>query len=199
MHSVGSGCLVVNVLVARCVNRIEAGGAVRVWKPTERCRVPVELRSIWERKLESALKVVRAAADLWSAKGADAVGVDSLIAVLLHIFSDRWLSFAVPRQIKVEVRSFAAWRLVASSALIGARRLNPKAPIEVARRGVDAIASELRAVAREWSKGDPENPPTEHVLNMIVHGLFESRLGKWPANPKLPTSFRTAQDRNQQA
>jgi hypothetical protein len=103
-----------------------AGGVPRDWEPTERCRLQVELRSVWERKLESALKVVGAAADLWSAKGTDALEVDSL------------------------------------------------------------------PIAREWSKGDPENPATEHVLNMVVHALFESRLGKWPASPKFRSDFRNA-------
>lgn len=144
---------------------------------------------IWDMKLVSALKAVRDAADICSTQGADALEVDSLLAVIFHIFSDEWCFSPVPGQIRAETRSFADWRPLVSSALIEAQRLNPRACREVVESLVDAIKGEFRLIVEEWSHGDPEQPHTEHVLNAVVHALFEANLGKRPASPMLPTSF----------
>ncbi|MDG3007417.1 hypothetical protein [Paludisphaera mucosa] len=145
---------------------------------------------VWDVKFRIALGIVRSAADSWSVRAADAQDVDSTLAVLFRIFSSPWRVSPVPRQLKAEVRVLADWRALVSTANSEARRLNPQVPAEVVERLVDDLAVGLRSFANEWSKGDPENPPTTHALNAIVHALFEGKLVRRPANPRLPTSLR---------
>lgn len=139
---------------------------------------------VWGYKLASALRVVRSAADLWSARGADAMRAEELLAVLFRIFSDNWLG-----GIECEARGLAGWRPLVSSTLAEGRKLNPKAPVEAVERAIEGVADELRFAVGRWAEGDPERPATEHVLNVVVNVLFKGGLVLRPANPRLPLTL----------
>ena len=141
------------------------------------------------RKHDAAQRVLSRAADIWAKGGRDALRLDAVVAVLLHIFLSRWSEYDGVSQ---EARTLEMWLpLVASAQQEADGLMTQLAPASVA--GVlSVVFAELSFASDQWSLGDPEQPPTAQALNTVEHILFTHRLTTRPASPKLPTSVRHA-------
>lgn len=136
----------------------------------------------WERQHEAALRTLRKAADQWAIKGADALPADAVIAVLLRIYLSKWPRYG---GIKSEVRSLKSRLDTIISAREELLRLRPKVDLSI----LGSLANELSFAVNQWSLGDPELPPTAHVINAVEHVLFSNKLTRRPPSPKLPVTL----------
>ena len=114
------------------------------------------------RKHDAAQKVLSRAADIWSKGGRDALTLDSVVAVLLHIFLSKWSEYGGLRE---EARTLETWLPLVASAQEEADTLL----LPVARAVVPAVLASLLAelsfAADQWALGDPEQPLTAQALN----------------------------------
>ena len=139
------------------------------------------------RKHNTAQKVLSRAADVWATRGRDSLGLDSVLAVLLHIFLSQWSQAGGFGE---DPRPLEAWLSVVGTAEQEADSLFPP----TAKPGISEVLTHLRAelsfAEEQWLLGHPEQPPTAHALNAIEHILFSHKLTRRPASPTLPTTLR---------
>ena len=140
-----------------------------------------------QRKHDAAQKVLSRAADVWAKDGCDALSLDSLIAVLLHIFLSKWSEYGGVRK---EVRTLKIWLSKVSTAQKEAATLVPTRTPEAIADVLSLLQAELSFAAEQWALGNPEDPLTAQALNAVEHILFSHRLITRPPNPKLSTSVR---------
>lgn len=141
---------------------------------------------VWSRQHDTALGVLRNAANLWATHGTHALSTDAVIAVLLRIYLSEW-----PRvgSIRRETRDLHSWLQLVGPAREEVRTLRPNASSEVAARTLCALNRELLGAINEWVMGDPESPPTTHALNVVEHILFIHKMTRRPGSPKKPSSI----------
>jgi hypothetical protein len=140
----------------------------------------------WDRKLGTALKRLRQAADRWAADGRGGLEPSRVASVILAIFSAGWSGFDFEDDRKDQIRSLARWLSVVQAPEIECRPLLPKADYPTVQCAVHSVVGVLEQAAISWSEGDPEDPPTEHVLNWMVGELHDLRARVRPPDPKLP-------------
>jgi hypothetical protein len=131
------------------------------------------------RKHDAAQKVLSRAADLWATHGREALSLDALIAVLLRIF--------LCRGFMSEARPLEAWLPLVGTALHEAESFIFDHPAAICV--LPLIHKDLSVAIEQCLLGDPEQPPTAHVLNAIEYVLFTHRLSHRPAAPKLPITL----------
>ena len=135
----------------------------------------------------SAQHVLERAADIWAAHGREALNVDSVIAVVLHIFLSRWSKFGHSRE---EGRTLEQWLPLVGKAQEEAEALvSPMTPAKHVADVLSQLLAEISFAADQWSLGNPEQPPSAHALNVITHILFTHKFTNRPANPKLPKTI----------
>jgi hypothetical protein len=137
---------------------------------------------LWDRQHDVALGLIRKAADLWRSGGVDVVSSDALVAVLLRIYLSAWPKFG---GVIRETRDLESWLQLVSTARQEMLSLRPNADLSILGR----LDAEVSFAAKQWTLGDPESPPTAHVINTVEHILFSSKLTRRPPNPKMPTSL----------
>jgi hypothetical protein len=136
-------------------------------------------------KHDAARNVLSRAADLWAARGREALSVDSLIAVILRIFLSEWSQYGGLRE---EGRTLEQWLpLVGTAQQETEARVPPVATANVADV-LSLLLAEISFAADQWSLGNPEQPPTAQALNAVEHILFTHKLTHRPASSKLPTT-----------
>jgi hypothetical protein len=137
------------------------------------------------RKHDAARKVLSRAADIWAARGREALSIDSAIAVILRIVLSQWSEFGGLRQ---EVRTLENWLSLVGTARQEADTLAPTVAPTTVTDVLSLLSTEISFAADQWSLGNPEQPPTAHALNAVEHILFTHKLIPRPASPKLPTT-----------
>jgi hypothetical protein len=137
-----------------------------------------------ERKHETALKALSRAADLWATCGRDSLSVDSLIAVLLSVFFTRLGS-----SVSEETRDLDSWLSLVTSAKVLAEKSFPTIDPATIAKILAELETEIGNAVEQWSLGNPEQPPTAHVLNSVEHILFVHKLRHRPPNPKMPNTL----------
>ena len=142
-----------------------------------------------ERKHYMGERVLTRAADIWAKDGRDALSLDSVIAVLLHIFLSRWSQFGALHQ---ETFTLEKWLAQVGTAEDEARSLMPSLSPAAIADVMSLLLAELSFATEQWALGDPEQPPTVHALNAVEHILFTHKLITRPASPKLPKTVRGA-------
>ncbi len=140
-----------------------------------------------QRKHDAAQRVLTRAADIWARDGQAALKLDSLIAVLLHIFLSRWSEYGGIRQ---ETLTLEKWLPRVNTAHEEIHALLPSATPAVITDVMSLLQTELSSAAQQWALGDPEQPPAAQALNTVEHILFSHRLITRPPSPKLPTTVR---------
>ena len=137
----------------------------------------------WDRKHDAALRILTRAADRCAGSGTAAVALDKILAVILNIFGDdlfdqhrnpeRW-SRRVAQDLSTEL-----YRLKPD--------LNPSDVADVAQQ----LQAEANSAAKRWALGDPENPATADLLNVLEHILFRHRIIVNAPKHQTPTSLQT--------
>jgi hypothetical protein len=137
---------------------------------------------LWDRQHDVALRVLRRGADLWASGGAETISSDRVIAVLLRIYLSEWPEFGgvVP-----ETRSLESWIERVTTAQQELLSLRPGSDLSA----LSHLDAELSFAIKQWALGDSESPQTTHVINVVEHILFSSRLTRRPPGPKMPTSL----------
>ncbi len=128
---------------------------------------------VWERKLQTGLRLLRSAADEWAA--GRKLGEQNVLAVLLRLFSRRWSPYGVRSERAEEERSLEDWLSLVGSAVNECKRL-AKGTSADASGVVRALIAILQPAASYWREGHPERPRTHDVLTAIVSVLFDQRL-----------------------
>ncbi|MDB6065447.1 MAG: hypothetical protein JWR26_1655 [Pedosphaera sp.] len=141
------------------------------------------------RKHDAARKVLSRAADIWAARGREALSIDSAIAVILRIVLSQWSEFGGLRQ---EVRTLENWLSLVGTARQEADGLLTTVAPNTVTEVLSLLQTEITFAADQWSLGNPEQPPTAHALNAVEHILFKHKLLTRPPSPKMPTSVRDA-------
>jgi hypothetical protein len=140
---------------------------------------------IAQRKHDAALRVLSRAADAWAVRGREAFTIDSVLAILLRLFlkeRDKFTGF------RWETRSLESWLPLVATPQREAEYFGPPGAKPHLPEVLTLLKAELSFAVDQWLIGDPEQPPTEHVLNAIVHVLFVYKLIVRPPSPKFPTS-----------
>lgn len=141
----------------------------------------------YSHKHEAVQHVLARAADTWAARGREALNVDSVIAVVLHIFLSRWSEFGHSRE---EGLTLEQWLPLVGTAQEEAEALvSPMTPAKQVAEVLSPLLSEISFAADQWSLGNPEQPPSAHALNVIRHILFTHKFTKRPASAKLPKTI----------
>jgi hypothetical protein len=140
---------------------------------------------LWERVHNMALALLQKAADSWATLRPDAPAVDAFIAVLYRVYLSDWPEYG---GIRAETRDLSTWLVLVGSAVGELERLRPTANYKILTKVQSSIEAEMSEAKSRWTSGDPEFPPTTHVLNAIEHILFTHKLTRRPSNPKLPKS-----------
>ena len=135
---------------------------------------------------DAALRVLRKAADSWASGGLGALSSDAVIAVLFRIYLTEWPEYG---GVRGETRDLKAWLGIVSSAREEITTLRPSAYPEVILAALTVIEAEVSFAISHWTLGDPESPPTAHVLNTVEHILFAHRFTRRPGSSGMPTSF----------
>lgn len=136
-----------------------------------------------ERKHYLVASILSRASDLWAKNGKDAPSPDSIIPVLLHIFLSRWSQFGAQRE---ETLSLETWLTRVSTAEQEVHALMPALTPAAIAEVISLLQTELSFAAGQWALGNPEQPPTAHVLNAVEHVLFSHKCIARPPNSKLP-------------
>jgi hypothetical protein len=141
---------------------------------------------VTQRRHDAALRVLSRAADAWATHGRNAFGIDSVLAVLLRLYlKPRYEETGM----RWETRSLERWLPFVGIAQQEAESLFSDAAKPNMAQVLALLNAELSFAVDQWLIGDPEQPPTEHVLNAVVHVLFIHKLILRPPSPKLPTSL----------
>ncbi len=144
----------------------------------------------FERKHDVVLRLLTRAADLWATQGREALPPDSLVAVMLRIFLSEWSGYGGRRgEMEQEMRTLDAWIALVGTPSEEADPLTAP-PSEQISSAISQLVIQVSSGADQWSMGNPEQPPTPHVLNAVEHILFSHKLTHPPPNPKLPCSVR---------
>lgn len=138
-----------------------------------------------QRKHDAAQRVLSRAADIWANQSA--LDLDSLIAVLLHIFLSRWSEYGNIRQ---ETLTLEQWLPRVARAHEEVHALLPSATPALIADVMSLLQAEVSSAAQQWALGDPEQPPTAQALNTVEHILFLHKLITRPPSPKLPITVR---------
>lgn len=145
----------------------------------------------FRRKHEAAQRMLSRAADIWAAKGREALDSDAVIAVILRIYLSEWSEYGEQvGELRQETRSLEAWLSIVGTAKQEADGLARVAP-SIISDALSLLLGEISCAADQWSIGNPEQPPTAQALNAIEHILFEHKLTHRPASPKLPQRSST--------
>jgi hypothetical protein len=137
------------------------------------------------RKHDAAQRILSRAADAWATHGRNTLSIDSVVAILLRIFLSRRSEYG---GIRWETRSLESWLPFVGTAQREAESLISAVAKPKVAEVLTLLNAELSCAVDQWLIGDPEQPPTEHVLNAIVHVLFIHKLILRPPSPKFPTS-----------
>jgi len=138
----------------------------------------------WDRKHDAALLVLSREADQCVGAGLDAHRSDRAVAATLRIFGDRFLN-------RNYSRSPEEWCRVVEDVPAELLRLKPQLDLGEITEITQQLRSETAVAADKWALGDPENPPTADVLNVLEHVLFRHRVIKNPPKYRTPTSLHT--------
>ena len=143
----------------------------------------------FERKREVAQGLLSRAGDIWASEGAKALDPSSVLAIMLRIFLSEWSEFGTNRgEVAMEIRSLNTWLSLVGTPKQEAERFS-KAKSDVIFTAISKLLEEISCAADHWSIGNPEQPPTSHVLNTIEHILFTHNLTHRPPSPKLPVTL----------
>ena len=142
--------------------------------------------SVWDRKLWTAVKNLRAVADGCAAGACDPKDPDRVVAVVLAVLSARWSRYEWPWEREQQVRSVRDWISSVESAEVESRRLFQTAHNETISAVVALLVTIIDRAIESWSAGNPEEPPTDAVLNCIVAQLHNYHASVRPPDPKLP-------------
>ena len=136
----------------------------------------------WNHKRDAVLRFVSHTADQCVSQGATVAELDRLLATILYIFGDdlidvhcnpdKWFR-DFPKDLSTELR-----RLKPS--------LDESQFIEIAEQ----LRAEVTVAADQWKLGNPENPRTSDVLNVLEHVLFRHRVIHNHPKNATPTSLR---------
>jgi len=133
-----------------------------------------------QHKHELALKILSRAADVW-ATGLNSLSTDSIIAVLLRIYSSKC-------NLRTEIRSFDSWLSLVATIERELEFFSLANSVNVAEI-LTTLRAEISEAEKQWKLGNPEQPPTAHVLNAVEHILFVHKLITRPASPKFPKTI----------
>jgi hypothetical protein len=149
-------------------------------------------------KYETALRLLRSAADAWAYHGRSAYEVDEVAAVIVAVMAAQWSVwlFAGDRaeanrplaewvkcagRLEEECRRLAAnpdgdWRMPEVQAEWRRANVKESRVLEAARQ----MRATLTSAADDWCVGSPEEPATGRVLRGLLMGLFRAGLVRWP-------------------
>lgn len=152
------------------------------WKPG-----PFDI--VYDDKLNTNLRLLRSAADLWAARGAASLGSDDVLAVILRVFARPWSAHDFYSAREEKIRPLQVWLAEVADAERECLGLT-RAPQP---RRAEAALAELRKLlggaAASWSAGSPEDPPTEAVMREVARTLFRHRLLHRPPPARIDDCF----------
>jgi hypothetical protein len=135
----------------------------------------------WDRTHDAALEFLARTADRCAGVGTAKVAIDQVVAIILHIFGERYLNYT---------RSPQYWARVAQDLPEELCRLKPELKPSEVEDVARQLQAEAKSAAEGWALGDPENPPTSDLLNVLEHILFHHRITRNPPKHPTPTSLR---------
>lgn len=144
----------------------------------------------WERMHNVALGLLRKVSDSWAILQPDAPTEDAVIAVLYRVYLSEWSEFGGVRK---ETRDLGTWLSLVRTSCEEIETLRPNANPKILSDAQDSIEAEVSEARSMWALGNPESPPTAHVLNAIEHILFTHRLTRRPCDPKMPNTVIRSQ------
>jgi hypothetical protein len=139
------------------------------------------------KKHNTAQRVLSRAADVWATRGLEALKLDSVLAVLLHVFlAQKWSQGGGFGE---DLRPLESWLSLVSTSQQEAESAFPCHVRSDIPAVLTLLHAELSFAAQQWILGHPEQPPTADALNAIEHILFTYKLTHRPPSPKLPASL----------
>jgi hypothetical protein len=144
---------------------------------------------VYDDKLNTNLRLLRSAADLWSARGAAALTADEVLAVILRVFARRWSASDLPSSREEKIRALHSWLAEVANPereCLGLTRVRQPRCVEAALADLREL---LGRAAASWSAGSPEDPPTEAVMREVARTLFRHRLLHRPPPARIDDCF----------
>jgi hypothetical protein len=131
---------------------------------------------MWDRKINIVHDRIKDAADLWSKDGKNGFDVGTLISIILRIFSEPWSSLTSAPQLKRETRRLDEWTQIITNPYEELCKLKTNQSGDIVNDTLKSLLAETKLAANEWAIGNPEEPPTYHMLNVIIHVLFKTKF-----------------------
>jgi hypothetical protein len=136
---------------------------------------------VWRDKIDTTLRLLRSAADMWAMGGGAAVSSERVLAVLLRVFAAEWSPFDHAWDRVEKIRPLCAWLPLVDGSVAEclrlARRGNTILPVAVALAEAEEV---IKSAADSWAAGNPEEPSTFGTLSALVSVLFRHRLVQRP-------------------
>jgi hypothetical protein len=136
---------------------------------------------VWHCKLQTALLLIRAAADRWILRGKDALHIDQVSAILVRVLTAPWSEFDIRFNRCPIARRLDEWLGKTGSLETELARLN----VMRTPNSMERVAAELRTLlkssAHDWSLKGAEIPSSETVVIEFADILFRSGAVRRPA------------------
>jgi hypothetical protein len=133
-------------------------------------------------KREICLQRLREAADYWAANRAPPLEVRDVLAVLLHILSADWDTWALSQsQRNQQVRPLSDWIPLVGAPERACSRFFKRADRRRDRKVAEELLAVLTSASQAWKQGYPEAPETQSVLREAMNILFRAGALHWIA------------------